>query len=260
VNLEHSLKIKLFLRQGGRLAPTAEARLLHEEADYVVKGMQRLQRLAADIRQLEAGRLIVGAYPALASIVLPRFIGSFVRQHPQLYLSLMPEASVRIAELVASKQMDIGLMAMPSFDPALTCELIYTGKSVCVLPLDHPLARQGVVCASDLGSEPFIALGREDGSRQAVERSFENAGILPETRMEAYFTDSACAFVAEGLGVAIVDRLSAERWKGQIAILPYEPTVPCHVYLVRNKTHVSSLMQETFETSLQTYLEEEFSS
>ncbi|TPJ12180.1 hypothetical protein FJW04_23310 [Mesorhizobium sp. B2-7-3] len=77
--------------------------------------------MAADIQQLEAGRLIVGAYPALASYVLPRFVGTFARCHPKLRLSLEPEASVRIAELAASKQLDIGLMTMPVVDPATTC-------------------------------------------------------------------------------------------------------------------------------------------
>lgn len=257
-NLEHSLKIQLFIRQGGRVVPTAEAHLLHDEAGHVVRGMARLRRLAADIQQLEAGRLIVGAYPALSSIVLPRFIGDFARRHPKLHLAFLPEASIRIAELVASKQLDIGLMTMPVIDPATTCDLIFETASVCVLPMDHPLAKADVIDASDLRDETFIALGREDGSRQAVDRSFEDAGISVEPRFEAHFSDSACALVAEGLGVSVIDPYAAERWRGQIAILPFKPYVPCHVYLTRSRTHVSSLLQEAFEQGLRSFLEDAF--
>ena len=257
-NLEHTLKIQLFLRQGGRVVPTAEAHLLHEEAGHVVRGMARLRRLAADIQQLEAGRLVVGAYPALSSIVLPRFIGSFAKLHPKLHLAFLPEASMRIAELVASKQLDIGLMTMPVIDPATTCDLIYETASVCVLPKDHPLAEAEAIDASDLRDEVFIALGREDGSRQAVDRSFEDAGTRVDPRFEAHFSDSACALVAEGLGVSVVDPYSAERWRGQIAILPFKPNVPCHVYLTRSRSHVPSLLQEAFEQGLRSFLEESF--
>jgi DNA-binding transcriptional LysR family regulator len=257
-NLEHTLKIQLFIRQPGRVVPTAEAHLLHEEAGQVMKGMARLRRLAADIQQLDAGRLVIGAYPALSSIALPQFIGGFAKRHPKLRLTLMPEASVRIAELVVSKQLDIGQMSMPAIDPATTCDLIFESASVCVVPLDHPLAEEDVVDASNLRNETMIALGREDGSRQAVERSFEDAGVRMEPRFESPFSDSACALVAQGLGVSVVDPFSAERWRGQIAIRPFEPYVACHVYLTRNRTHVSSLLQETFERGLREYLEEAF--
>ncbi|MBZ9766608.1 LysR family transcriptional regulator [Mesorhizobium sp. CA6] len=258
-NLEHALKIQLFVRQGGRLAPTAEAYLLHEEAGHIVKGMARLRRLAADIQQLDAGRLIIGAYPALSSYVLPRFIGAFARRHPKLRLALEPEASVRISELAASKQLDIGLMTMPVIDPATTCDLIFETASVCILPAEHPLSEKETIEASDIRDESFIALGREDGSRQAVDRSLDEAGVRVETRFEAHYSDAACALVAEGLGVSIVDKFSAERWRGTLAIKPFRPYVPCHVYLTRSRTHMLSLLQEQFEREFRVYLEEHFS-
>lgn len=258
-NLEHSLRIQLFVRQGGRLVPTAEAYLLHEEAGRIVQGMARLRRLAADIQQLEAGRLVIGAYPALSSIVLPRFIGAFARRHPKLRLALLPEASVRIAELAASRQLDIALMTMPAIDPATTCDLIFETASVCVLPAGHPLGGKETIEAADIRDETFIALGREDGSRQAVERSFDDAGLRLEARFEAHFSDAACALVAEGLGVSVVDTFAAERWRGRLIVKPFLPYVPCYVYLTRSRSHMSSLLQEQFEREFRLYLEEHFS-
>ncbi|PBB16845.1 hypothetical protein CK219_27100 [Mesorhizobium sp. WSM4313] len=113
----------------------------------------------------------------------------------------MPASSVRIAELAASRQLDIGLMTMPAIDPATTCDLIFEIASVCVLPAGHPLSEKDTIEASDIRDESFIQLGREEGSRQAVERSFDDAGVRVEARFDAHFSDSACALVAEGLGV-----------------------------------------------------------
>ncbi len=257
-NLEHALKIRLFVRRKGRLVPTAEALLLQVEVNEITKGLRRLERLAGDIQQLEAGQLTIGAYPALSSIVLPRFVGEFARRHPKARLTLMPETSVRIAELVSTRQIDVGLIAMPVIHPATTCDLIFETASVCVLPPGHALEAFEDIDATQIRGETFIALGREDGSRQAVERSLDEAGVHVEARYETHFGDTACALVAQGLGMSVVDPFAAERWEGRIAVRPFRPRVLNHVYLTHNRTHVSSLLQQKFEGDIRLFLEASF--
>lgn len=257
-NLEQALKIKLFVRQGGRLSPTAEAHLLHEEVEDIANGMARLRRLAADIQQLEAGRLTISAYPALSSIVLPRFIGGFAKRHLKARLALVPAPSVRIAELTASKQVDIGLMSMPAVDPATKCDVIFEAASVCVLPMDHRLSQKDSIEPSDIREESFIAVGREDGARQAITRRLDDAGVQFKSRFEAHFDDAACALVGEGLGISIVDPFAAERWSGILIVKPFSPYIPNYVYLTRRREKRSSLLQDQFEREFRLYLEEHF--
>ena len=65
-----------------------------------------------------------------------------------------------------------------------------------------------------------MALGREDGFRQAVDQVLDEAGIHVDVRYESHFGDTACALVAQGLGLSVVDPFAAERWKDVIAIRP----------------------------------------
>ncbi|RVD73788.1 MAG: LysR family transcriptional regulator [Mesorhizobium sp.] len=255
-NLEHALKIPLFIRRAGRLVPTAEAMLLNEEVGRIVKGMARIRRLAGDIQQLEAGRLMIGVYPALASIVLPRFLKAFAGRHPKARMSIFPAASLRIVELTAGKQIDLGLIQMPVVDPAIACDLIFQTECVCVAPLDHPFANNGVVLASQLEGQEFIALGREDRTRQDIERALDDAGVAVGYRFETPFADTACALVAQGLGVSIVDPFSAARWSGKLTIRPFSPQLQCHIYMTRNRAQVSSMLQQAFEREFRTALEE----
>ena len=258
-NLEHALKIPLFIRRAGRLVPTAEAMLLNEEVGRIVKGMARIRRLAGDIRQLEAGRLMIGVYPALASIVLPRFLKSFAGHHPKARMSIFPAASLRIAELTANKEIDLGLIQMPVVDPAVACDLIFQTECVCVAPLDHAFANDSVIFAPQLEGQEFIALGREDRTRQDIERALDNAGVAVDHRFETPFADTACALVAQGLGVSIVDPFSAARWEGKLTIRPFSPDLLCDIYMVRNRAQVSSMLQQAFEREFRTALEENLS-
>ncbi|CAN7371276.1 LysR substrate-binding domain-containing protein [Mesorhizobium sp. LjNodule214] len=255
-NLEHALKIELFIRRAGRLVPTAEAMLLNEEVGQIVKGMTRIRRLADDITQLEAGRLNIGVYPALASIVLPRFLKDFAGRHPKVRMSIFPSASPRIAELTAGRQIDVGLIQAPVVDTAITCDLIFEAECVCVAPLGHAFATEDVIGPLQFAEQAFIALGRDDRTRQDVDRALVDAGVSIDCRFETPFADTACALVAQGLGVSIVDPFSAARWEGQLTIRPFAPRLPCHIYMTRNRTQVSSMLQQVFEREFRTALED----
>ena len=114
---------------------------------------------------------------------------------------------------------------------------------------------EAVVDEEDLHEEPFVALGREDGSRQAVDHVHDEAGVHVDVRYESHFGDTACALVAEGLGLSVVDPFAAERWRDVIAIRPFMPRVPCWVYLTRSRSQVSSLVQQKFEAEFRLMLE-----
>ncbi|WP_081076831.1 LysR substrate-binding domain-containing protein [Burkholderia cepacia] len=252
-NLEHELQLSLFHRRGGRLVPTAEGRLLLAEVDHVVKGMTRLRRLASDIRSLQSGRVTIAAYPAVAAM-LPEFAVGFAEHHNGAVLDLQVHDSLRNAELAAARQVDAALTAMPTGDPAVVCELLSRVSSVCVMPKGHRLASASIVTPQDLRDEPFIALGREDGSRQAVERVLEQHGIDLNVRFETTRSETAYGLVAAGGGIAIVDPFCASAWADRVDVRPFDADVPADVYIVRSRQEEPSLLLQAFVEALRTRL------
>lgn len=252
-NLEHELQLSLFHRRGGRLIPTAESHLLLAEVDHLVKGMARLSRLATDIRSLQSGRVTIAAYPAVAAM-LPVFAVEFAERHDRAILDLQVHDSLRNAELAAARQVDAGLTAMPVGDPAVICELLNRVSSVCVVPKGHKLATAKIVTPQDLRGEPFIALGREDGSRQAVERVLGQYGIDLNVRFETTRSETACGLVEAGGGIAIIDPFCANAWADRIVIRPFEAEVPNDVYVVRSRQEEPSLLLQAFLDDLRAKL------
>jgi DNA-binding transcriptional LysR family regulator len=100
-----------------------------------------------------------------------------------------------------------------------------------VLPQDHRLARRASLGPADLKDEPFISLGGEDRSRIVIDEAFGT--MFPRSRMqiEAQMAESACNFVASGLGVAIVPPFIAEAFKNEgLVCRRFSPAIEMSVW------------------------------
>lgn len=257
-NLEHNLKIQLFQRIGGRLLPTAEAILFNQEVTQLMQGMGRLKNFAHAINSLQTGELNIGSFPALASIVLPTFIGTFLKKLPEIKLSLISEGSFPLAELVAHRQIDIGFIQMPVDDPAIFCIPFFETSFICVLSPHHPLADQTSISLQDLNNQSIIRLMRNTALWRNIEKTFQNNNIQADFRYETDLADLACSFAEQQLGIAIVDPYSALRWKNQLKLIPFDINIPASVYLIYSRFLTHSLLQKSFQNEFQNHLKSEF--
>jgi DNA-binding transcriptional LysR family regulator len=69
--LESLVGFALFDRKAGRLEPTAEAQLLYGEVTQSLSGIDRLTQAILDIKQAQAGRLVIASQRTAASALLP---------------------------------------------------------------------------------------------------------------------------------------------------------------------------------------------
>ncbi|MBF9234137.1 LysR substrate-binding domain-containing protein [Microvirga alba] len=199
-----SCGFKLFVRSNGRLIPTLEARLVAAEVERLIAGTERIERVAAAVRNREWGQVTVAALPALATRYLPQALSPFLAEQPDLHLTLQSRASPRIAELVMGQQVDIGLSVLPFDHPDVTAEAVVRFDLVCFLPAQHPLAGKACIGVEDLRNEPFISLERDDCSLMTIDRAFQMRGVQKRNRIEVPMSETACSFVANGIGVSIL--------------------------------------------------------
>jgi DNA-binding transcriptional LysR family regulator len=122
------------------------------------------------------------------------------------------------------------------------------------LPKGHRLASAEAVTPQDLRDEPFIALGREDGSRQAVERVLAQHGVDLNVRFETNRSETACGLVRDGGGLAIIDPHCASAWADRIEVRPFAADVPCDVYIVHSRQEEPSLLLQAFIADLREQL------
>lgn len=210
--LERTIGFELFYRDRGKLVPTKDGRLLAEEVEFALAGLQRVANLADDIANSAAGELSVVAPPSFAEGVLPAIVASFLQKHPGVRFNLDSRSLETSRMMIATRVVDCGFMKMPIAGDDLHCEPLVSSGSACVLPARHPLAAHEVLTPDLLRDAPLILLGSGRQWRIQVDQAFASYRLRPTVAIETHTHGSACALAARGVGIAIVNRLLARAY------------------------------------------------
>lgn len=143
-NLEHETGLKLFVRKGGRLQPTPEARLFFVEAERALEAVEKTHRIAKEIRTGKRGHLAVAAYASISIHLLPRLMAEFAKERPGLELKIITRNSQSVRELMTTQQFDLAIAELPLDYPTSNMEVI-SYECQCMMPIGHPLAALDVI-------------------------------------------------------------------------------------------------------------------
>ena len=228
--LEQLLGYALFDRVRGRLRPNARALALWDEVQRSWQGLDRVVQRALALGRAEAAQLSVLCLPALAHGVMPGAAARWLRDHPQARLSITPQDGPLLDEWMSAQRFDLGLSEHPAAPPGTQAEVLYTADEVVVLPAHHRLRAQAVIRVEDLAGESFISLSPEDAYRRQIDQVLAQAGVQRHLRIETHSAAAVCAMVEQGLGVAIVNPLSAawaaRQCQGALVLRRWAATVP----------------------------------
>jgi DNA-binding transcriptional LysR family regulator len=213
--LEEEAGMRLFDRAGGdghgsQIAITDAGRVLLGYAKSAALTMEAARRALAALNHDVTGELKLGASTTVAQYVLPRILGAFLRQYPQVQLSLISGNTEQIAEAVAAQKVTLGIIEGPAMRRVLKAERMAQDEMVLLVNPQHEWAnRKGAVGIGDLAKMPFLLRERGSGSRRVVERELKKAGLpLRSLRvvMELDSTEAIISGVEAELGVGFVSR------------------------------------------------------
>ena len=156
-DLETETGLTLFQRKGNRVYPTPEAEQLYGEVQRSFIGLSQVDEFARALQKGHRGALRIACMPALSIGFLPRFAADFFAQSQKYDLRIESHGSMRVRELVASGQADIGFSAVPFEHDLLTARTI-NDPAVAVVPTTHRLAARKVIKASDLNDQKVILI------------------------------------------------------------------------------------------------------
>ncbi|AIY40496.1 Transcriptional activator protein LysR [Collimonas arenae] len=249
---ESLVRIKLFDRVRGRLVATAPALTLYEEVRRSYLGLERIVSMAGSIRQFEHGQLSVICLPTFAQTLLPAACRRFLDKFPTVGLSITPQESPLLEESLTSQRYDIGITETVTAPAATLQTLLFSGDMVCVLPDGHPLLAKQKLTPRDFSGQSFINLSLFDVYRQQLDEVFERHGVERRMVIETASAASVCAMVRQGLGVAIVNPLTAMDETGRgLHLRRFSESIPFNVSLVRPEHRPSSMLADAFADAIQ---------
>lgn len=226
-DLEDGIGVPLFdRRRGGKLRPTGDAITLYRDVDRYFIGIDKVSQTASALRQRRVGSLRIASLPALYIGALPHFIGRFLAERPGLDLQIFALSSEAVIDWVQSGRCDLGFVD-PSFEHhAIVHHPLATMKALAVIPASHELAEKKVLRPADFASDKFISIARSTQLRVSVDAFFLAAGIKRQFSQEATLSMIACSLVAAGVGLSIVDPLTAAAFRDPVvAFRPLAPAI-----------------------------------
>lgn len=223
--LETETGVRLFERVRKRLFPTPEARRLAQDVDELFLKLSRIEHVANEMRAKGVGELRIASLPALGFALIPRVLARFRRDQPEIRAVLSLAPSQRVVEMVVSGEVDIGFAyPVPGTPTTLERHALAVLPAVAVLPPGHRLTRRKELRPEDLEEETLVSLGREDRSRDNMDALFDKARLDAAVAVETQFAAVACELVAAGVGVALVDPVTAHFYCDRLEVRSIEPS------------------------------------
>jgi DNA-binding transcriptional LysR family regulator len=216
--LERAIEAQLFVRTraGSRLTEAGRALLPHAERALTAVAAGR--SAVADVVSGSAGRLTIGAAPAVSTYVLPAVLHRFQEEHPRVQLSIRSGHSEEVLEMVLREEVEVGLMRPIQHAEAISSPL-YTDELVLVVHRGHRFAAPGEIRMEQIATEHLILFDRTGSYHELTSGIFRQAGIDPRGFIEVDNIDAAKRMVEQRLGIALLPGTSvqAEIGAGRLA-------------------------------------------
>jgi molybdate transport repressor ModE-like protein len=222
--LEREAGVALLDRHGGRIQLTEAGRRLVARTEAILAELEaasaELAAVAADV----TGDIHVAAFPSAERALLAPAVAALIGRHPEVRVStteLEPEASLPAlrlgdVDLVVSHE-DVARPEPP--DPRIERVDLMEDPLRLVLPPGHPALADAVALA-DLAGARWVATPPGTACRAIVERACREVGFVPDVPFHANDFAVLAAFVAAGLGVAMVPQLALDAFGPDVEIRP----------------------------------------
>ncbi len=218
-NLEEEVGIRLLNRDRSGVRMTTEGEELLPYFREICDSEQQLENKIKDIRNLDTGRIRIGAFTSVAVHWLPNIIKEFLEDFPRIEFEIMYGEYAQIEEWIQEGKVDFGFLRLPSKAPLETV-FLREDELVVILPKDHLLKDVKFFPVEGLEIYPYAML--DEGEDYEMTAVFDYYGIKPQTRFRAKDDNTIIAMVASGLAVSIMPRLVLKNTPYEILQKPFE--------------------------------------
>jgi molybdate transport repressor ModE-like protein len=212
--LEQAIGATLMQRAKTGVTLTDAGRTLLDHAGRLQHEMDALH--AAMAAHAEGVRSTVRLLCNTAAIAehLPPLLGPFLAAHPHVDVELRELDSRDVLFALRRKQADLGIVADYVATEGLAIRPFRADHLVAVMPAVLARGRARTVAFADLLALPFVGLPAEAGLSRFLQGRALQHGRSLHHRVQVQGFDALLRLVADGVGVAVVPKLTAQRLAG----------------------------------------------
>lgn len=210
--LEKFLKVSLFDRSRRQISLTKEGEVLFEYTQRIFQLFDEVQSVFQNISKLQVGHLTIGATGVMATYYLTRFIRHFHERFPGIELDILSGNSHRVAEMVASGEVELGFTGRSVIRSPLQQIFLHRENYIMVVGKNSPLASRAMdeLTPEDLLGVPFVM--REKGTRIRAKMDYwfkrYTASQKPENTVTLSNLEATKNLIRSGYGVTVIPHLA----------------------------------------------------
>ena len=217
LQLEDSLGVRLFLREGKRLMITPEGQTLYAYARQVLHLVAEAEDRVKNRKP--GGTFRLGAMENTAAIRLPRPLADLHRLHPGIDLELATGTSSLMYRMLLENELDAVFIADTPPDARVERAETFAEELVIITPPGHPAVRD----PEDIGRKTLLAFKDGCAYRSRLIGWFRSHGREPEKVAGLASYHAILGGVAAGMGVGVVPT-------GILDIFPEKDAIAAHPF------------------------------
>ena len=240
--LETDVGATLLDRRYRKVELTEAGHALIPYARKVLHDIDEARAAIDGLSQTVTGRLAVAASTTPGQYVLPRALGPFLKQYPEVGVSLRIYDTAEVVEHVESGEAHLGMTGAEVAGARVLYEQLGSDRLEFLCSPDNPIAARAVgIPLADLVDEPFIVRESGSGTRMVVEEAMRRAGVDPgELRivLELGTNEAVLSAIEGGMGIGVTSAYVAEKalslgTVARVPVLGFPLTRPLFLVLPR---------------------------
>ncbi|MDM8552577.1 selenium metabolism-associated LysR family transcriptional regulator [Desulfobacterales bacterium HSG2] len=251
-DLEEHFGCRLIDRLARGAIPTKAGELLYTYARELIALRDETETALAEFHGKIRGRLVIGGSTIPGVHILPKIIGAFVKDYPEVTIALIIGDTEKIIGDTLSCDLELGIVGAKTGDKKIFQEKLIEDEMRLVIPEGHKWADKKDIPLKMLLDEPFIIREHGSGTLKSVRRSFSRAGCnIEELKITAEMgsTEAVIQGIKHNIGVSVLSTIavSEELGAGTLKALAIKDlNLKRSFYLTRHKYRTASPLCQVF--------------
>mgnify|MGYP000850248204 CR=1 FL=1 len=214
LKVEEKMGVKLFDRSTNPISLTYAGEKYVDTARQMLRLNENLLREFRDISQGKKGRIKIGIPKERAAYMLPLILPEFYNLYPGIEVKVYEARTMLLIDSVVKGHTDFLIIPDTVDEKILDTYFIYEEELVLICKEDLlkraecRIGSRNQVDIESIRKLPLFVLNKGHAVRITVDKLFKKHKIIPNIAMELSSNLTACRLAAEGLGAAIVPKLT----------------------------------------------------
>ncbi|OQX25322.1 MAG: LysR family transcriptional regulator [Desulfobacteraceae bacterium IS3] len=175
-DLENHFGCRLIDRLSKEAIPTKAGELLYDYARRLLSLRDETETALAEFHGKIKGHLVIGGSTIPGVYILPRAVGDFINNYPDVTVSIIIGDTEKIIQDTLSGVLELGVVGAGTVDKRVSQEKLIEDEMSVIVPESHRWAKRKSITADMLMREPFIIRERGSGTLKSIQNSLSRSG------------------------------------------------------------------------------------